>query len=197
MKAVFLDRDGVINELVYHQEQGIIDSPFTLEQFKLLPGIAEAIKKFQKSGYKVFLASNQPGIAKNHLSRETFEKIRQKMITVLAKEGATFDGEYYCFHHLEAKVESLKTDCTCRKPKPGMLLQAAKENSISLAESWTIGDGLIDIVTGKLAGTHTALIGREKCQICKLMDENNARPDIICANLLEVSQLITKEAYVR
>jgi D-glycero-D-manno-heptose 1,7-bisphosphate phosphatase len=196
MKAVFLDRDGVINELVYHEEQGIIDSPFTPEQFKLLPGVDEAIRNFQEMDYKVILASNQPGIAKGHLSWEAFDKVRQRMIDMLAVKGVALDGEYYCLHHPESKIENLKARCTCRKPKPGLLLQAAKENGIDLAQSWMIGDGLTDIIAGELAGTRTALIGKVKCELCKLMDENNVKPDMICTNLLEASRMAKSRVYV-
>lgn len=185
MKAVFLDRDGVINELIYCEEQGIIDSPFTVEQFRLLPGASEAIKKFHQLGYRVIVVSNQPGIAKGYLSRETFERIRQKMKNELAKEETFLDGEYYCFHHPEAKVESLKANCECRKPKPGLILKAAEEMNIDLSESWLIGDGLTDIKAGKSAGCRTILLGRMKCELCQLMDEENARPDIIVENLLQ------------
>jgi D-glycero-D-manno-heptose 1,7-bisphosphate phosphatase len=195
MRAVFLDRDGVINELVYHQEQGIIDSPFTVEQFKLLPGVGEAIRNFQELDYKVILASNQPGIAKGHLSWETFDKIRQRMIDMLGIEGVSLDGEYYCFHHPEAKIESLKTKCMCRKPKPGLLLQAAREEGIDLSQSWMIGDGLTDIIAGEVAGTRTALIGRVKCELCKLMDENNVKPDMVCTDLLEASRMARSKVY--
>ena len=80
-KAVFLDRDGVINELIYHQEHGVIDSPFTVEQFKLLPDVANAINKFHELGFKVIIVSNQPGVAKDHFSIGIFEKIRGKMKT--------------------------------------------------------------------------------------------------------------------
>jgi len=121
MKAVFLDRDGVINELIYHQEQGIIDSPLTIEQFSLLPGVSEAIRKLRETDYKVILVSNQPGIAKGHISQKTFDKIREKMKEELAKDGALLDGEYYCFHHPEAKVEEFRANCECRKPGPGLL----------------------------------------------------------------------------
>ena len=84
-KAVFLDRDGTINEIIYYQELGIIDSPFTAEQFKLLPQVGEAIKILNKSEFKVILVSNQPGIAKGHFSMETFGEIRERMRTELAK----------------------------------------------------------------------------------------------------------------
>jgi len=190
MKVVFLDRDGVINELIYHREQGIIDSPFTVEQFRLLPGIGEAIKKFREMDYKVILVSNQPGIAKGHMSRKTFDKIREKMKEELAKDGTFLDGEYYCFHYPEAKVEKLRANCECRKPKPGLLLQAAKEMDIDLPHSWMIGDGLSDIKAGKDAGARTILVGRIKCEFCRLMDEEDARPDAVCSDLLEATKLI-------
>ena len=193
MKAVFLDRDGVINELVYHPEQGIIDSPFTAAQFKLLPGVGEAINRLHETGYKVVLVSNQPGIAKEHMSEATFDRIREKMKAELARKGSFLDGEYYCFHHPEAKVERLEANCECRKPKPGSLLQAAKEMGVELSQSWMIGDGLSDIKAGKSAGTRTILIGKMKCELCHLMDEENARPDSITTNLTEAVQSILSE----
>ena len=76
MKTIFLDRDGVVNELIYYEEQGIIDSPFTAEQFRLLPFVGEAIKNFHDMGYKVILVSNQPGIAKGNMSEQAFHKIK-------------------------------------------------------------------------------------------------------------------------
>lgn len=185
-RAVFLDRDGVINELVYYEEQGIIDSPFTVEQLKLFSWAGEAIKKLTEAGYKVVIVSNQPGIAKGRLSRETFEKIREKMKKELAKQGAFVDGEYYCFHHPDARVESLRANCECRKPRPGLLFQAARELDIDLSQSWMIGDGLTDVKAGKAAGCKTILLGKMKCELCRLMDEEDAHPDAIAANLLEV-----------
>ena len=190
MKAIFLDRDGVINELVYYQEQGVIDSPFTVEQFRLLPDVSKAIKKFHNMDYKVILVSNQPGIAKGHISEDTFDKIRQKMKAELSKDGACLDGEYYCFHHPEAKVETLRANCECRKPKPGLLLQAAKDLDIDLSQSWMVGDGLTDVEAGKAAGCRTILLGRMKCELCRLMDEADVRPDAICSDLREVVKMV-------
>jgi D-glycero-D-manno-heptose 1,7-bisphosphate phosphatase len=190
MRAALLDRDGVMNELIYHREQGIIDSPFTADQFRLLPGVGEAINRFHEMGYKVILVSNQPGIAKGHMSGEGFDKIREKMKGELAKEGAFLDGEYYCLHHPEAKIYGLKIDCACRKPRPGLLLQAAEDMDIDLHRSWMIGDGLTDVKAGKAAGCRTILLGRMKCEFCHLMDEENARPDAICSDLLQTTQYI-------
>ena len=191
-RGVFLDRDGVINELIYYPEHGVVDSPFTVEQVRLIPGVCEAINKFHELGFKVIIVSNQPGMAKGYLSQGVFDKIRKKMNDELAKEGASCDGEYYCFHHPAAKVARLKTNCECRKPKPGLLLQAAKDLNIDLSRSWMIGDGLTDVQAGKSAGCRTILLGKMKCELCDLMDEQDARPDFVAANLLEAAKLIQR-----
>ncbi len=192
-KAVFLDRDGVINELIYYPEHGIVDSPFTPEQFKLFPWAGRSIKKLSKEGYKVIIVSNQPGIAKGYLSRDGFERIREKMITELEAQGAFLNGEYYCFHHPEAKVKGLKAKCKCRKPEPGLLLKATEELDINLSLSWMIGDGLTDITAGKGVGCRTILLGRMKCELCFLMDELHARPDFVAKTLIEAVKLIVKQ----
>jgi len=191
--GVFLDRDGVINELIYYPEHGTVDSPFTVEQFRLIPGVCEAINKFHELGFKVIIVSNQPGMAKGYLSEETFGKIRERMKGELTKGGAFLDGEYYCFHHPEAKVERLKTNCGCRKPKPGLLLQAAEDLDVDLSQSWMIGDGLTDVQAGRSAGCQTILLGKMKCELCHLMDEQDARPDFIAANLLEAVNLVKNQ----
>jgi D-glycero-D-manno-heptose 1,7-bisphosphate phosphatase len=192
-RAVFLDRDGVINELVYHQEQEVIDSPFTVNQFKLLPGVPEAIKLIHQAGYLAVLVSNQPGIAKEHMTQETFSKIKHQMKTELSTFGAGLDAEYYCLHHPDAVVKQYKVKCDCRKPQSGLILKAAQEMDIDLQQSWLIGDNLSDIQAGKSGGCKTILLGKMKCEICHLMDEKNARPDKICDNLLEAIRVVMLE----
>ena len=192
-KAIFLDRDGVINEIIYHQEHGVIDSPFTVEQFKLLPDVANAINKFHELGFKVIIISNQPGPAKDHFSIGIFEKIREKMKIELKKKGAEVDAEYYCFHHPYATVEKYKKICECRKPKPGMLLKTAKDHNVELSQSWMIGDGITDIKAGHTAGCKTILIGRMKCDLCKYMEDEGIKPDHIVPNLYKASLIIEKE----
>jgi len=192
-RAVFLDRDGVVNELVYYEEHGIIDSPFTAEQFRLLPGVGESIRQLREAGYAVALISNQPGIAKEHLSPPAFEEIKQKMRSELETAGAHIDAEYYCLHHPEASVEELRKVCDCRKPDPGLLLRAASDMDLDLAHSWMIGDGLTDVAAGKKAGTRTILLTRMKCELCHLMEEQNARPDVIAQDLVEATGTILLE----
>jgi D-glycero-D-manno-heptose 1,7-bisphosphate phosphatase len=194
-RAVFLDRDGVINELVYHQEQEVIDSPFTPGQFKLIPGVTEALKALHSAGYLTILVSNQPGIAKRHMTVKNFELIRQKMNSELNRDGAVLDGEYYCLHHPEAIVEKYRVACDCHKPLPGLLFRAAREKDIDLKQSWLIGDNLSDIQAGKAAGCRTILIGKMKCELCGLMSEKNVFPDKIVGNITEAvqEQLLAKE----
>ena len=189
-KAVFLDRDGVINEVIYHKEMGVIDSPFTVEQFKLLPKVAEAINIFHDLGFRVIVVSNQPGMAKDRFSIDVFEKIREKMNTELKKDDAEVDAEYYCFHHPYATVKKYKKICNCRKPKPGMLQKAAEEHNIDLSKSWMIGDGITDIAAGQTAGCKTILIGRMKCDLCKIMEDEKVKPDYIKPNLYKASLII-------
>lgn len=192
-KAIFLDRDGVINEIIYHKEIGIVDSPFTVEQFKLLPDVGDAINRFKNQGFKVILVSNQPGIAKNHFDMVEFEKIKEKMKNELAKSVANLDAEYYCFHHPDAKIQKYKEICDCRKPKIGMILKAAEDHDIDISKSWMIGDGINDIQAGKTAGCKTILIGRMKCDLCKILEEENVKPDFIAANLFKASLITEKE----
>ena len=189
-KAVFLDRDGVINEIVYHKEMGILDSPFTADQLKLFPKVGEAINTFHTLGYQVIVVSNQPGMAKDHFTMETFQEIQGKMRQELHKQKAHVDAEYYCFHHPYASVKSYKKICDCRKPKPGMLLSAANDHHLDLAASWMIGDGVTDIQAGKAAGCTTILIGRMKCELCKLLDDKDTCPDYIKPNLYKASLVI-------
>ena len=156
-KAIFLDRDGTINKYV-----GFLRN---IDDFELLPGVAEAIKKINVSGYLAIVTTNQPVIARGELTVPQLQEIHNKMETLLGSEGAYLDAIYYCPHHphkgYEGEVPELKIECDCRKPKPGMMVKAADDFNIDLENSWMIGDGENDIMAGKAAGCMTALIGTE------------------------------------
>lgn len=156
-KAIFLDRDGTINRYV-----GFLRN---IDDFELIPGVADAIKKINASGYLAIVVTNQPVIARGEVTWEQLEEIHNKMETLLGKEGAYLDGIYFCPHHpdkgFEGEIPELKIDCECRKPKPGMLIKAAKDFNIDLSASWMVGDGKNDVLAGKNAGCKTALIGDE------------------------------------
>ena len=152
-----MDRDGTLNEYV-----GFLRN---IDDFKLLPGVCEAIRKINASGYLAILATNQPMIARGEVTFDELREIHNKMETLLGEQGAYLDAVYFCPHHpdkgYEGEVPELKIACECRKPKPGMLLQAAKKFNIDLSSSWMVGDFETDIMAGKAAGCKTVLIGTE------------------------------------
>ena len=192
-RAVFLDRDGVINEVAYFPELGLLDSPLNTKQFKLLPKVTEAIIVLNRLNLKVIVVSNQPAIAKGKMTMKAFENIRRKMRKELRKKGAHVDGEYYCFHHPSAKVPMYRVSCDCRKPKPGLFLRAAKDYRLNLQKSYVVGDSLTDVKAGKAVGCRTILIGSLKCDLCRLMEDEGVKPDRIVADLLGASRIIQEE----
>lgn len=147
-KAVFLDRDGTIN--IY---KGFIRDQQDME---LIPGIANEIRKINESGYLAIVVTNQPVIARGECSVEELERIHEKMETLLGQEGAYIDDLFYCPHHPDKGFEGerieYKIECECRKPKPGMLLQAAEKYNIDLKASYMIGDDERDMEAGRQAG---------------------------------------------
>ena len=168
----------------------MIDSPLTPDQFKLKKNAIEGIRLLNESGTRVVVISNQPGIAKGKMDMTTHEAICEKMRSELREGGAHLDGEYYCFHHPDAVVESYRTVCDCRKPKPGLILKAAKELDADLGSSWMIGDNLSDIEAGKKAGCRAILIGDMKCELCNHMKARGVSPDAIAPDLMEAARIV-------
>lgn len=153
-KAIFLDRDGTINEYV-----GFLRKE---EDFRLIPGVSEAIKKINNSGYLAIVVTNQPVIARGEVTEEKLEEIHKKMETLLGLDGAYIDDIYYCPHHpdkgFEGEIPELKIECDCRKPKTGMLEKAAREHNIDLSSSIMIGDSTLDIKMAENAGMQSVLL---------------------------------------
>lgn len=156
-KAVFLDRDGTINRYV-----GFLRN---IEDFELLPGVAQAIRTLNEQGWLTIVVTNQPVIARGEVTEAELDAIHCKMETLLGQQGAWLDAIYYCPHHPDkgfaGERPELKIVCGCRKPRPGMLLAAAERYHIDLAQSWMVGDGKNDILAGKNAGCKTALLGTQ------------------------------------
>ena len=142
-KAVFLDRDGVINPLVYHPEFGIVDSPAGPQEFELKPGVGQAVRNIAGLGYLAIVISNQPGVAKGKMTMALLEDTKAKMVRELQKDNAQLDGIYYCLHHPDAKLAAYRMRCECRKPQPGLLQQAALEWDIDLSASFSSAMGLL------------------------------------------------------
>lgn len=158
-KAIFLDRDGTINKYV-----GFLRN---IDDFELLDGVVEAIQKINASGYLAVVVTNQPVIARGEVSTQELTEIHNKMETLLGLQGAYLDAIYYCPHHphkgYDGEIPELKIDCECRKPRPGMLLNAAKDLNIDLTQSWMVGDSENDIQAGSAAGCYTCFIGNQEC----------------------------------
>lgn len=153
-KAVFLDRDGTINRYV-----GFLRKP---EQLELLDGVAEAIRRINRSGYLVIVVTNQPVIARGEVTWKELDVIHRKLETLLGEERAYLDDIFVCPHHPDkgfpGERPEYKIDCQCRKPKPGLLLKAAEKYNIDLADSWMIGDDSRDDGAGKAAGCQTMVL---------------------------------------
>lgn len=156
-KAVFLDRDGTINKYV-----GFLRN---VDDFALLPGVAEAIRKINDSGYLAIVITNQPVIARGEVTLDQLREIHNKMETLLGREGAYVDGIYFCPHHphkgYPGEIPELKFDCDCRKPKAGMLLKAAKDFNIDLSQSFMVGDSESDVQCGINGGCTSVLLTEE------------------------------------
>ena len=161
-KSIFLDRDGVINKKL------IGEYVKTLEEFEILPGVKEAIKKFHDLGYLVIVITNQQGIGKGLMTEEDLKKIHEYMV----KELEYIDDIFYCPH--------LEGTCDCRKPRPGMLLKAQEKWNIDFSKSWMIGDDDRDVLCGKSVGCKTIKIGEDK----------NKLADFCCNSLIDCVEII-------
>ena len=152
--AVFLDRDGVLNEL-----RGYIRTP---EELVLIPGAAQAVRSLNRQGLRAVVVTNQPVLARGECTPEALRRVHAKLDTELGREGAYIDALYVCPHHphsgFPGEVAALKIDCECRKPKIGLILEAAAELNIDLAQSWMIGDSTPDLLAARRSGLRSILV---------------------------------------
>lgn len=177
MKAVFLDRDGVINK--YPGDRLYVTS---LRKFRFLPGAKKAIALLNKKGWKIFVASNQAGVGKGTYSQVTLDAITAKMLEGIEQAGGKITKVYYCTHRKAV-------GCSCRKPKPGLLKKAAREFKVNLKKAYFVGDTIRDVLTAHAVGAKSILIlcGKEK-----LSNQKNweAKPDFVFKDLLEVAKFL-------
>ncbi len=181
--AVFLDRDGTINE-----EVGFLSDP---EQVALIPGSAEALARLREAGFRLIVVTNQSGIARGLFSEEELHHVNKKLTALLAERGAGIDAYYFCPHHPNFGE---KKNCDCRKPKPGMAHLAVNELGVDLSKSYFVGDKLTDIELGKNAGGKTVLVltgyGSEEK---KLLEAKGVKPDRIFDALPEAADWIVQD----
>lgn len=181
-KAVFLDRDGVINQLVSGVDGP--DSPRSIDEFRLIPGVALAIRQLNILGLPVVMVSNQPGVAKGKYPAENLQSMTEHMKSSLGQELAVLDGIYYCMHHPDALLSEYRRVCDCRKPKAGLLTQAACEMALNLVGSYMVGDRQVDMIAGKAVGCTTVFVP-SGAQL-----DRPAEADHVCANLGAAALLI-------
>ena len=180
IKAIFLDRDGVINE-----DYGYV---YEIDRFSVIPGAFEAMRSFQENGFILVVVTNQAGIARGFYSESELDTLNSYMIKIFAAENINLSKIYYCPHHpTEGVIKSLTIKCCCRKPNIGMIKKAVSDHNIDLSRSWLIGDKLSDIKAGNtcdLAGS--ILVGSEQIPLAnqKSLKYYNA------SNLLDACKII-------
>lgn len=190
--ACFIDRDGVINEIVFNEDTEQLDSPFSVSEFRFLPGAVGGLKKLYENGMELFIVSNQPAAAKGKVTLAELYDINTFMVKELQKEGVAITEVSICPHHPKGsdktKERFLIRACNCRKPEPGQILKIMKKHRIDPAHSYMIGDAYTDMLAGRNAGVKTAFVGDYKCDVCGRLDF--VKPDIIGKDLVEIAEKI-------
>jgi D-glycero-D-manno-heptose 1,7-bisphosphate phosphatase len=178
--AAFLDRDGVLNELVADSASGAPESPLKVGDVRLLPGAAAAAARLARAGLALVCVSNQPAAAKGKVSVERLRAVHERVLELLAREGAHLEASRLCLHHPAGVAPELSGPCACRKPAPGMLLDAAATLGLDLSASWMVGDTDADVAAGRSAGCRTVLI-EHPASVHKR--SSRADPDLLAADL--------------
>ncbi len=186
-KAIFLDRDGTINE-----EMGYINH---ISRFKIFPFTFEAIKLLKECGYKIIVITNQAGLARGYFSEEILRSVHEKLMEDARRAGAPIDRLYYCPHLPGAAIKKYDRNCNCRKPKTGMLEKARDELNIDLSRSVMIGDRYKDMQFGWKMGLQTVLVlsGYGMGEYTHQRERWEKQPDMIAENLLEAAREICKK----
>jgi len=183
-RALFLDRDGVINvdhSYVYHQED-----------FEFIDGVFELCSKAKHLGYLIVVVTNQAGIGRGYYKEQDFQKLTEWMLDIFASKGIIIDDVYYCPYHPEHGIGKYKKDAACRKPQPGMILQAARDYNIELGNSILVGDKESDILAGIAAGIGCNLLYVKSSE--KSMNAKEAGETVIITKLTDVVKYLNEDS---
>lgn len=179
-KAIFIDKDGtLIHDVPYNVNPGLIT---------LQPGALEALRFLQLQGYLIVIISNQPGVAHGFFKESELETVKETIAGLLQQGGIELAGFYYCPHSPNGNVPKYTTSCSCRKPRPGLILKAARELNIDKSRSWMIGDILHDIEAGKRAGCRTILLNNGNETEWQINEFRT--PDKMVTGLIEAARFI-------
>jgi histidinol-phosphate phosphatase family protein len=176
MAAVFLDKDGtLVDDVPYNVDPALI---------RLTRGAGEGLRMLRDGGFRLFVVSNQSGVARGFFAEEALGPVEARVRELLRNEGGEIDAFRWCPHHPEGTVDRYRIACDCRKPRPGMITSLASEHGIDLARSWMIGDTPADVEAGRLAGCRTILVGGRA-------DANSdLTPDHVGFDLAEAARII-------
>ncbi len=183
-RAVFLDRDGTIIEEVNYLQR--------IEEMIVFPFSAEALRKLHAAGYLNVVVSNQSAIARGLLDEPALKTIHEELARRLRKDGGCIDAFYYCPHHVEATVEKYRKVCECRKPRPGLIFQAASDLQIEVKASFVVGDRAGDVGAAREAGCRSVLVKTGYGERA-LEELGDLRPDFIAENLLEAAKWVVSQ----
>jgi D-glycero-D-manno-heptose 1,7-bisphosphate phosphatase len=184
--AVFLDRDGVLNELVFNPATQEYESPHVPGDLVVIDGVVPALHRLVDAGFALFLVSNQPSYAKGKATLENIKEIHRRLDDFLRGNGIVFREYFYCFHHPDGTVPTYSGPCSCRKPGPYFLLQAARAHDVDLVSSWMVGDQATDVECGRSAGCRTVLVMNDH----SIAKRGASRPDVKVGNLSEAADRI-------
>jgi histidinol-phosphate phosphatase family protein len=164
--CLLLDRDGVINELWTDPDLGLIDSPRHPHEVRLKEGAAVAIRRMNRAHIPVGVASNQPGVAKGKITLGHLERVTTEIVRLLAEEDAHLDAIEYCLHHPESVIETLRIECQCRKPAPGLIVRLIKRFGADPSTTFFVGDTHRDLEAAARAGVQGVWLGERRCDVC-------------------------------
>lgn len=187
-RAVFLDRDGVMNPLIYNMATGEYESPHEPDDFSVYTYLLKSLRLLRNQGFNIFLISNQPSYAKGKTSLENIKAIENMLKTYVEENGEFIDGYYYCYHHPEGCVPDYSVSCDCRKPGIRFLLDAARAYDLDLASCFFVGDQDTDIQCGKSANMKTIKI----CNKHSLDKSGEIEPDAFVLNIYEAAERIIR-----
>jgi D-glycero-D-manno-heptose 1,7-bisphosphate phosphatase len=199
--GIILDRDGTLIDVVRDEETGAVCPAFHPSHIKFLPGVPEGLRALRDAGFRLCIATNQPGPAKGQISAEAVARTNQALVLELGKLGVQIAALEVCMHHPKGGVggdPALVGPCACRKPLPGMLEQAMRRASLDASRAWMVGDSRADLEAGRAAGVRVGLLySLERCELCPLRHGPPESPEVVGATFDEVARGILAAPAVR
>ena len=193
-RLALLDRDGTLIDVVRDEETGTVTTAFHPSQIRLLDGVVEGLRILVDAGYRLAIATNQPGPAKGHFSRRAVEATNAALVDQLAKLGIPIARVAACMHHPDGGAggdPSLVGPCACRKPKPGLLIELMQAIGVAADRTWMIGDSMADVEAAHAAGVRSALLFADnRCELCPLRSGPPLLPHVHAAKLPELADAI-------